>query len=148
MSAGLTLLFLCNHTELHSPLIPELLATGFQLLIEHNPDDAKHVASRLPVDAIMIRHSDVQDGTLLGADLKLLAPRTPVILFPLDAKCKSPQLGIDSLCHADPQDESVARAVAVFFHLSLTAQAPYRTVQMPNGIADIFAISGKWQLSL
>lgn len=146
--AGLTLLFLCDHTELHSPLIPELLAAGFQLLIEHSPDDAKHVVSCLPVDAIMIRHSDVQDGTLLGAELKLLAPRTPIILFPLDARCQSAKPGIDSLCHADPEDESVARAVAVFFHVSLTAQAPYRSVRMPNGIGEVFARSSKWQMSL
>src|SRR5450755_1157477 len=115
MSARLTLLLLCDQSEVHFPFISALLAAGFQVLIEHCPEDAKRILSRVSLDVVMIRHHAVQNGSPVGADLKLVAPRTPIILFPGSPQCRAPQPGIDSVCHTDPQDETLAPAVAVFF---------------------------------
>lgn len=148
MSARLTLLLLCDQTELHSPFISALLATGFQLLIEHHPEDAKRLLSRVSADAIMIRHDSIRDGSLIGAELKLVAPRTPIILFPRGTKCVGPRLGIDSVCHADPEDETVARAVAVFFHNALTPPSPHQPVGAPRRKVQVPEADGKTQLTL
>jgi hypothetical protein len=147
MSAGLTLLLLCDQSELHSPFISALRAAGFRLLIEHHPEDAKMLLSRISADAIMIRHDAVQDRSLIGAELKLLAPRTPIILFLSGTQRRGTQLGIDSVCLADPHDETVARAVAVFFHRALTAQAPHRSFRTPGESVQVSASSSKTQLT-
>ncbi len=147
MSAGLTLLLLCDQSEVHSPFTAALLAAGFRLLIEHHPEDAKLLLSRISADAIMIRHDAVRDGSLLGAELKLLAPRTPIILFLSGSQHRGTHLGIDSVCHADPQDETVARAVAVFFHRALTAQTPHRSFRTPGESVQVPASSSKRQLT-
>jgi hypothetical protein len=148
MSARLTLLLLCDQTELNSQFISALLAIGFQLLIEHHLEDVKRVLSRVPVDAIMIRHDAVRDGSLVGAELKVVAPRTPIILFPSDTQYRGPRLGIDSVCHADPQDETLARAVAVFFHSALSAKPPNRLIRTPGDKVQVPATESKTQLTL
>jgi hypothetical protein len=148
MSARLTLLFLCDESERHSTFISELLAVGFRLLIEHRPEDAKIVLSRVSADAIMIRHGAVQDGSLVGAELKLVAPRTPIILFRSDAQGRGTELGIDSVCRADPHDETVARAVALFFHSALSSQITRRIVRTPDKGVHAPASSGKAQMTL
>ncbi|MGB8885395.1 MAG: hypothetical protein WCC87_01665 [Candidatus Korobacteraceae bacterium] len=148
MSARLTLLFLCDESELDSPFISALLAAGFRLLIEHHPEDAKTVLSRMPADAIMIRHNAIQDGSLVGAELKLLAPRTPIILFLSGSQGQGLQLGIDSVCHADPQDETVARAVAVFFHHALSPHPPRSPQRTPDRNMQVPETGSKTQLTL
>ena len=148
MSARLTLLLLCDEPELHSPFISALLAAGFRLLIEHYPEDAKTLLSRVPADAVMIRHHAVRCGSRVGAELKLVAPGTPIILFPSGAQCPGPQPGIDSVCHDDPKDEIVARAVAVFFHSALTKQSSQRPVHAANENVPAAAAHSKTQLTL
>jgi hypothetical protein len=148
MSARLTLLLLCDQTELNSQFISALLATGFHLLIEHHPEDAKRLLSRAPLDAIMIRHDAVRNGSLVGAELKVVAPRTPIILFPGDTNCRGPQLGIDSICHADVRDETLARAIAVFFHSALSSQPPNRLLRPRGDNVQVPAPESKTQLTL
>jgi hypothetical protein len=143
MSARLTLLLLCDQTELHSPFISALLAAGFQLLIEHRLEGAKLLLSRLPADAIMVCHESLQDGGVVGAELKRIAPRTPIILFPRGSHNLGPQLGIDSVCHADPQDEVVARAVAVFFYGALTPPSQRLPVAAASPNVRVSAPKGK-----
>ena len=133
MSARLTLLLLCDEPELHSPFISALLAAGFRLLIEHYPEDAKTLLSRVPADAVMIRHHAVRCGSRVGAS---------------GAQCPGPQPGIDSVCHADPKDEIVARAVAVFFHSALTKQSSQRPVHAANENVPAAAAHSKTQLTL
>jgi|HubBroStandDraft_6_1064221.scaffolds.fasta_scaffold118011_3 hypothetical protein len=131
MSARLTLLLLCDQTELHSAFTNALLAAGFQLLIQHQPGDAKTVLSHLSVDAIMIRHNAIADGSAVAAELKFVAPRTPIIFFPAESNYQGPRRGIDSVCRADPHDEIIARAVAVFFHQAMTRHSPHQPINGP-----------------
>ena len=131
MSARLTLLLLCDRTELHSPFTSALMAAGFQLLIRHQPEGVKILLSHASVDAIMIHHDSIRDSGRTGAALKMLAPRTPVILFAGDSEVAKPEPGIDSICRADVRDEAVARAVAIFFYNALSIHlpdAPMRTL--------------------
>ena len=64
----------------------------------------------------------------IGAEFKLVAPQTP-IYFSGNPLCRGPQIGIDSICHADPQDETLARAIAVFFHNAMIFEPPRRQVR-------------------
>jgi len=122
MSARLTLLLLCDQVDTYAYLISALLAAGFQLLVGRTPEDAKELLAHVPADLVMIRHDGVHDGSLVGAELKLIAPKTPILLLTSDSHPLGPQLGIDSICHVDPSDEALARGVANFFRMVLTKQ--------------------------
>ncbi len=148
MSARLTLLLLCDRTELHSPLTSALLAAGFQLLIQHNPEVARIFLSHVSVDAIMIRHDSLQDSGRVSAALKLVAPHTPIILFAGASEEVRPQPGIASICRADPYDETVVRGVAVFFHNALAAQLPRQPMRTLEAGVQVSRADSKTQLTL
>ncbi|MGC2111233.1 MAG: hypothetical protein WA655_17090 [Candidatus Korobacteraceae bacterium] len=122
MSARLTLLLLCDQVDTYAVFISALLAAGFQLLVGRTPEDAKELLAQVSADIVMILHDGVCDGSLVGAELKLIAPQTPIILITDGWLAPGPQLGIDSICHADPRDETLARGVATFFRMTLTKQ--------------------------
>jgi hypothetical protein len=119
MSARLTLLFLCDQSEAHSVFLSALLAADFHVLIGHNIKEAKSLLYSVAVDAILVSPEAIRDDRPIGTELKLAAPATPVILCHDGSLAAQP--GFDSLCSADLQDETVMRAVAFFFHRTLTA---------------------------
>lgn len=132
MSARLTLLLLCDQVDTYANFISALLGAGFQLLIGRTPEDAKELLSRLSADMVMIRHDGVYDGSLVGAELKLIAPQTPIILITDGTQALGPQVGIDSICHCDPKDDTLARGVATFFRMTLTKQTKLWHVRKPE----------------
>ncbi len=124
MSARLTLLLLCDQSDLYSLLMSAMISADFQVVVAHSTEQAKRILLSQAVDAVMIWHNGIPDGSLVGAELKQVAPRTPVILFGKEEEKNGPTLGIDSVCRGDFQDEFVARAVANFFRQTLAASRP------------------------
>jgi hypothetical protein len=119
MSARLTLLFLCDRSESDSLFISALIASEFQVLLAHDINYAKVLLANFCVDAIMISHMGSQGDVPVGASLKLVAPHTPLILCNNGSNAASSHAGVDSVCSADLKDDSVARAVALFFRQSI-----------------------------
>jgi hypothetical protein len=124
MSARLTLLFLCEQTEAHSVFISALLAADFHVLLAPDSAYARLLLSSLAVDAIMITHDTVRNNHSAGLELKLAAPGTPLIMC--HDGSLGPQAGVDSLCSADLRDETIARAVAIFFRQSMASSRQRR----------------------
>lgn len=139
MSARLTLLLLCDQVDTYANFISALLGAGFQLLVGRTSEDAKELLAHVSADIVMILHEGVCDGSLVGAELKLIAPQTPIILITDGRHALGPQLGIDSICHADLRDETLARGVATFFRMTLTKQTTRWSVRK-SGEAMVSAI--------
>lgn len=121
MSAILTLLFVRNPGEDCSPFLAPLRAATPRLLVEHRAEDIKVLLSREPVDAIIFDQDHLQASVL--ADLKRIAPRTPVILLRRQnqrAAIKPP--GIAAVCCADPGDEKLLNAMPMFLGFILGKQ--------------------------
>ena len=122
MSAILTLLFVRNPAEGCSPFLAPLRAAALRLLVEHRTEDIKGLLTREPVDAIILDQDHVQDGVV--AELRRVAPRTPVILLRRrneGAAIKPP--GVAAVCCADPADEKLLNAMPIFFSFILGKQA-------------------------
>ncbi len=120
MSARLTLLFLCDRSEADSLFISALIASEFQVLLAHDISYAKVLLANFCVDGIMVSHLESQGDVPVGAHLKLVAPHTPLILCSDGSSATGSRAGVDSVCSADLKDDSVARAVALFFRQSIT----------------------------
>jgi hypothetical protein len=118
MSARLTLLYLCDRSEADS-FFSALIASEFQVLLAHDINYAKILLANFCVDAIMVSHLGSQGDAQVGANLKLVAPHTPLILCDDGSHAASSRAGVDSVCSADLKDDSVARAVALFFRQSI-----------------------------
>jgi len=101
--------------------------------VAQHVEQAKKLLTTVATDAIMILHSSLPQGRRLGAELKSIAPRTPVILFDNETDSPVPPEGIDSLCRADLQDESVTRAVAIFFRQILTLSRRQKHIGLQGG---------------
>ena len=124
MSARLTLLFLCDQIDTYSLFASALLAAGFHVLIEHTAEGAKRRLAHATADLVMIRHHDMSADSQLGVELKLLAPRTPIVLLAAESQPASPHPGVDSVCHADTRDAVLAQAVAMFFRNTVAKLLP------------------------
>ncbi len=133
MSARLTLLVLCDPSELHSQMFSAFLSADFEIVSASHSEQARQVLSVRAVDAILIRHDSLPDGSSAGTQMKRIAPRTPVFLL-ADERVRGgsgPHPGLDSVCYADfrHEDESVMWAIAVFFRNALTrSRAPQANV--------------------
>jgi len=144
MSARLTLLLLCDPSELPSLFLAALAAADFQLLFAQHVEHATSILSSLIVDAILIGL-----GSALGAaELKRAAPRTPTILLSSESRALDAQGGIDSVCRADLKDEVVARAVAVFFRQSLLLGRPQKNALLPREKRDRIASGARQQVAI
>jgi hypothetical protein len=119
MSARLTLLFLCDRSESDSLFISALIASEFQVLLAHDINYAKVLLANFCVDAIMVSHMESQGAAPVGASLKLVSPHIPLILCSDGSDEANSRAGVDSVCSADLKDDSVARAVALFFRQSI-----------------------------
>lgn len=121
MAAILTLLFVSSPGEFCSPFLAPLRAAVPGLLVEHRTEEIKVLLSREPIDAIILDQDHPQDSIV--AELKHIAPRTPVILWRRrnqQAAIKPP--GIAAVCCADPGDEKLLHAVLIFFGFILGKQ--------------------------
>jgi hypothetical protein len=113
MTAILTLLFVGKPGEVGSPFLPPLRAAVSRLLVERRREDIKALLSREPVDAIMLDQDHLRDDVVTV--LKDIAPWTPVILLcrrSQGAAIKPP--GVAVVCCADPGDEKLLNAMAIF----------------------------------
>jgi hypothetical protein len=113
MSAGLTLLLLCDQYEPYFLFISALKSTGFQVLLARTALRATRFLRDTTVDAILILGHDHGDSNAVGSELKRISPDTPILLHSEEKHERLP--GIDSLWQADLQDEVVIGAVAIFF---------------------------------
>jgi len=128
----LTLLFLCDQVEAHPLFISAFSAAGFQLLVMQHTEEAKTLLSHISVDAVAVWDNGIRDHSPLGGDLKVVAGRTPIILFS-DANNHQPTPhGIDSVCRVDTKDEILLHAAAIFFRQSLTASRSRELMKMPE----------------
>jgi len=121
LTAILNLLFVGNPREVGSPFLLPLRAAASRLLVERRREDIKVLLSREPVDAIVLDQDHLQDDVV--AELKRIAPRTPVILLRRrshHAAIKPP--GIAAVCCADPEDEKLLYAVPIFLGFILGKQ--------------------------
>jgi hypothetical protein len=122
VSAILTLLFVHNPGEVCSPFLAPLRAATLRLLVAHCTEDIKVLLSLEPVDAIILNQDHLQDSVM--AELKHVAPRTPVILLRHQNQhvaIKPP--GIAAVCCADPRDEELLNALAIFLGFILGKRA-------------------------
>ena len=121
MSANLTLLFVRNPDEVSSPFLAPLRAAAVRLLVEHRTEDIRVLLRRESVDAIVLDQDHLEDGVV--AELKLVAPRTPLILLRRrnQEKAAKPP-GIAAVCCADPGDEKLLSAMPIFVGFILGKQ--------------------------
>ncbi len=124
MSARLTLLLVYPETAPHSPLATAFQVADFRILSEGDIQAAKMLLSTTRVDAVLILADGFDSESLSGAPLKFVAPQTPVLLLASRRRYAARQLGVDSVCYADPHDPTVVRAVAVFLRSLLTNRPP------------------------
>ena len=121
MSTNLTLLFVCNPGEVCSPFLAPLRAAVPVLMVAYRTEDIKVLISAEPVDAILLDQGHLQDSVV--AELKHIAPRTPVILLRRQNQrgaVKPP--GIAAVCCAAPGDEKLLNAIPVFLGFVLGKQ--------------------------
>lgn len=143
MSARLTLLLLCDAMGSYPLLVSELVAAGFQVFEEASLPAAKRRLRHSAMDLILIRLEELQDGTLLGSELKMIAGRTPIMLLAGDDQKLAPQVEIDSICRADLEDETVTHALAFFFRGILSNPAGQRRSHALEQAAALSPIASK-----
>lgn len=118
VSANLKLLFVRNPKMVCSPFVAPLRAAVPRLLVEHRTEDIKVLLSREPVDAIILDQDHLQDRIV--AELKRIAPRTPVILLRRRSEHAAIKPhGIAAVCCVDPTDEKLLNAMPIFFGIIL-----------------------------
>ncbi len=121
MNTSLTLLFVCNAGQESTPFVAPLPGASDRLLVGHRTEDTKMLLSAQPVDAIIIHQDRLQKGSIVVAELKRTAPRTPMMLLRSRRRCnqgvKPP--GIVAVCCADLRDEKLIHAMWMFFRLIL-----------------------------
>ena len=81
MSVILTLLFVCDKANGGSPFLVPLREAELRLLVGHHTEDAKTMLAGEPIDAIVFDPDHLQDSHGVMAELKHVAPRTPVIVL-------------------------------------------------------------------
>ena len=114
-------MFVRNPGEVTSPFLAPLGAAALRLLVEHRTEAIKVILSREPVDAILLDQDYLQDNVV--AELKHIAPRTPLIL--LRRRSQRPAIkppGIAAVCCADPEDEKALNALPLFVGFILGKQ--------------------------
>ena len=120
MNAVLTLLFVCDKGNSGSPFLGPLRAAELRLIVGHHAEDVRTLLAGQSVDAIVLDPDHLRDSHGVVAELKAVAPRTPVILLRRrngHAGIKPP--GVVAVCSADPADESVLSTIPAFLGLIL-----------------------------
>jgi hypothetical protein len=123
MSVILTLLFVCDKANGGSPFLVPLREAELRLLVGHHTEDAKTMLAGEPIDAIVVDPDHLQDSHGVMAELKHVAPRTPVIVLRRknrDRVIKPP--GVAAVCTADPADKKVLSTIPAFLGLILGKQ--------------------------
>ena len=113
MNFRFTLLFVCDQAHFYSSFIDAFVATDVQVLIARNVAQAEAFLLRSPVHGILLRHDGNRDDRRLASQLKRIAPRVPIFLLTDQAQPRQPD--IESIWRADLGDETIARAMALFF---------------------------------
>lgn len=123
MSAILTLLFVCHEGEDCSQFAPAPTAND-RLLVAHCGEDPKLILPGEPVDAVVIHEDHLQNGCSVIAELKRVAPRTPVMLLrSLNPRKSAKPPGVVAVCRADLRDEKLVKSMWAFFRLILGKHA-------------------------
>jgi len=113
MNFRFTLLFLCDQSHCYSSLISAFVAADVQLLIARNVEQAEALLLRKSVHGILIRHDRNRDDRRFANHLKRTAPRVPIFLLTDQEQPRDPD--IESIWRADIGDETITRAMALFF---------------------------------
>ncbi len=121
MSSRLTLLFLCYQCEPSPILISALEQAGFQLLISYSQKEAGQLIQTFMIDTVVVCPKEPALGRMACTSLKRQVPRTPILLLTKDSLRPESYPGIYSVLHADPYDEVLACAVALFLRESIRA---------------------------
>lgn len=119
MSSRLTLLILCDQMELHPLLISALEAADFRVVRASRKEQATKLLADLDVDAVIVDQSASHTGVSICPALKRVSPQTPILIFAGENQHTQSYPGIYSVLHADPSDELLARAIAMFLRESL-----------------------------
>ncbi len=126
MSSRLTLLFLCHQCEPSPVLISALEWAGFHVILAYTQKEAAQLARTFRVDAIIVYPDAPGFGRLACTTLKRLVPRTPILLFTNQRLQPESYPGIYSVLRADPYDEVLSCAVALFLRETLRCSRPTR----------------------
>jgi len=113
MSPTVTLLFVCNQSQLYSVFISAFSSADFQVLLARNLTHAKRILQGRRVEAIVLRHDCHRDDRPLASPLKRVVPQVPIFLVTDQPQLRQPD--IQSVWRGETGDEVVSRAMALFF---------------------------------
>jgi hypothetical protein len=123
----LTLLFVRHDSEDCSRSLAPVPSASDRLLVGRCSKATELLFSGGPVDAIVIHQDHLQHGCNVVAELKRVAPRTPVILLRDQSQQKEMKPpGISAVCCVDQGDEELVKSLWRFFRLILGKQAERR----------------------
>jgi hypothetical protein len=116
MNTPLRLLFVCEHSGACASFQGCLEREGCHLLVASNTQRAvKVMLSARPVDAILIHHQDIGQGSMIGSSFKLIRPELPVLLVtPTWPSNGALPPAVDALCYATMLSRRAAHDIAGF----------------------------------
>jgi len=114
VSAGFTLLFVCDDLEAGSRFEKALRETGLRLISMRSTERTILLTSDGAVDGVLVYQEDVQASSTIGLFLKTLL-RTPVMLITTGWETMTPSSGIDAICYTNSLDDGMARIIATLF---------------------------------
>jgi hypothetical protein len=123
----LTLLFVCPDPEDCSHSLAPAPSASDRLLVGRYSEATELLFSGGPVDAIIIHQDHLQHGCNVVAELKRVAPQTPLILLRdrnQRKEMKPPEIA--AVCCVDLGDEELVKSLWGFFRLMLGKQAERR----------------------
>jgi Orn/Lys/Arg decarboxylase, N-terminal domain len=136
MSSRLTLLFVCDQSDVYSSLIDEFRAAEFQVLLARSLAQAKSTLLARSVCAIVLRHDGLCDDRALASSLKRMAPDIPVFLL-TDQQQPLPA-DVDSIWRSAFGDPVITRGMAVFFRqLFNPRQSGLRPELVAGGVGSV-----------
>lgn len=138
MNSRLTLLFVCDESQLYSEFLTEFRSADFQVLIARNIARAKAILLTRSVNAIVLSHDDRRDDRALAPRLKRSSPGVPIFLL-TDQEQPRPD-DIDSIWRLEAGDAVVARGMAVFCRNLFQPTPAFRRSALALGtVASVFA---------
>lgn len=123
MSSRLTLVFVCDRADQLSVLISAFEAADFHLAVAATEEDAETLLAQLRADIVVIDDSNPHLASSTAAALQRHRVDVPVLLFSTGSHPPQAFSRGFTVLQADPRDEVLSRALALFLSNSLGSDA-------------------------
>lgn len=136
MNRHINLLFVCEPIEACSCFHMCLEREGCRVTVVINTEDARRtLLFPAAIDAVLIHDDNIVRGSTVASGLKLISPRTPVLMVSNQWPSKGiAPFGPDALYHTTSLNGQTASDVASFIRHLIAEKSLHLVEKLPDGL--------------